>query len=72
MASTPEMVDSVNTLILTDRRDIVEDISKQLEISVGTAHKIVHDDLDFSKVICHCISPKSPTAARKRGNYQSV
>ena len=29
-----------------------EDISEQLEISVGTAHKIVYYDLTFSKVNC--------------------
>ena len=39
MTSTSEMVDSVNVIILADRRVI---------ISVGTAYKIVHDDLSFS------------------------
>ena len=42
IASTPEMVH-----ILADRRVIIEDISEQLDISVSTAHKIVHDDLAF-------------------------
>ena len=57
MASTPEMVDSVNMLILPDRRISIENISKQLGISVDTAHKILPDDLAFSKVICHWVLP---------------
>ena len=57
MASTPEMVDSVNVLILADRSLIVEDVSEQLGISVGTMHKSIYDDLSFSKVSC-CSVPK--------------
>ena len=51
--STPEMVDSINAFILTGRRFTTEDISGQLGISMGTAHKIVHGDLAFSQVSCH-------------------
>ena len=47
MMSTPEMVDSFNELILTDRRVTIDDISKQLEILVDSAHKILNDDLAF-------------------------
>ena len=50
MASTPEMVDSVNALILADRRIIIKDISEQLGISVGTAYKNVHGELVLSVV----------------------
>ena len=52
MASTPEMVDSVNVLILPNRGVTVENISEQLGIYVGSALKFVHDDLAFSKVSC--------------------
>ena len=48
LVSTPEMVDSVNVLNLANRSVIREDIVEQLGISVGTAHKIGHDDLSFS------------------------
>ena len=51
MASTLEMVDLVNALILADKRVTIEDIS-EWGISVATTHKIVHDNLVFSKVIC--------------------
>ena len=54
MESTPEMVDSVNMLILVDRRFTIDDISEQLRISVGTAHKIRLDDISFSKVVVSC------------------
>ena len=57
MVSTPEMVDSVNAPILADRRVTIKDISKQLRIFVGTAHKIVHDDIVFSKVNCRLPHP---------------
>ena len=45
MLSTPEMVDSVNVLILADRGITIKDISEHLGI--------VHYDLAFSKVSCH-------------------
>ena len=38
--STPEMLDSVNALILADRKDIIEDISEQHGISIGRAQKL--------------------------------
>ena len=38
IVSTPEMVDSVNVLILADRSVRIEDISEQQGISVGTVH----------------------------------
>ena len=38
MARTPEMVDPVNVLILAEISVTIEDISQQLEISVGTSH----------------------------------
>ena len=46
-ASTPEMVDSINAVILADRKVINKDIPEQLENSVGTTHKIVYDDFCF-------------------------
>ena len=50
MASIAEMVDSINMVILTERRVTFE------EIPEGTAYKIGHDDLSFSKVSCHLAS----------------
>ena len=52
MASTPEMMDLVNALVFTNKRVKRENISEQLGISVGTAYKLVFDDLVFSKVNC--------------------
>ena len=42
MANTTEMIESVNAFIFADRRIITEDISEQLVIFVGRAHKILH------------------------------
>ena len=50
VANTPEMVNSVNAIILVDSRVTVDDISEQSQIFVDTAHKIVLEELAFSKV----------------------
>ena len=69
MVSSPEMLDSVNVLILANRRVRTESISVQLEISASTAHKIVHDD--FSKVSCHWVSQcKTSYCSKNSGNHQ--
>ena len=56
LMSTLEMVDSVNVLILVNRRVTIEEISEKLGISVSITQKIVHDDLTFSKVNCLWVS----------------
>ena len=48
MPNTLEMTNSVNALILADRRIKIEDISEKLGISVGIVHKNVRDDLASS------------------------
>ena len=53
MASTPEMEDSVNVLILAVRKVTIEYISEQVGIFVSTAHEIMHGDLTSSEVSCH-------------------
>ena len=50
IVSTAEIVDSVYALILADKRVKIEDISEQLGIFMVTTHKIVHDELAFSKI----------------------
>ena len=52
----PEVIKSVIDLIQSDRRVTVDDIARNLRLSVGTAHKIVHDDLGYSKVSCRWMS----------------
>ena len=47
-----EVIKSVNNLIQSNRRMTLEDIARTFSLSVGTAHKIVHDDLGYSKVSC--------------------
>ena len=57
MVCTAEMVDSVNLFILAERSVTIDKISEQLKISMDTAHKIIHDDLAFSKICCCWVSP---------------
>ena len=68
IASTPEMVDSVNALILVDRRFTIENISEQLLIFMNTAHVIVHDELGFSGV-SFCWFPKLLTPEHKENGF---
>ena len=44
------MIKPVNDLILSNRRETVDDIARILNLSVETAHKIVHNNLGSSKV----------------------
>ena len=61
---SPEVIESVNDLIQSDRRVTVDDITRTLSLSVGTAHKIVHNDLGYSKVSCWWV-PKMLTSEHK-------
>ena len=69
LMSTPEMVDSVYSLILNDRWVTIEEISERLRISLGTAHKIEHDDLAFFNVSCRCVSQEQ---RKNSENHESV
>ena len=62
---SPEVIKSINDLIQSNRRVIVNDIARTLSLSVETAHKIVHDDLGYSKVSCWWV-PKMLTAEHKQ------
>ena len=62
---SPAVIKSVNDLIQSDRRVTVDDIARSLSLSVGTAHKIVHDDLAYSKVSCRWV-PKMLTPEHKQ------
>ena len=78
IASTPEMMDSVNWLILADRWVTIEGIFEQLGISVFTVHRIVHGHLAFSNV-SHCwvskrlmLEHKASESTKNSGNHQTV
>ena len=52
---SPEVIESVNDLIQSDRKVTVDDIARTLSLSVGTARKILHDDLGYLKVSCRWV-----------------
>ncbi|BFZ23541.1 hypothetical protein BsWGS_26580 [Bradybaena similaris] len=62
---SPEVIESVNDLTQSERRVTVDDIARTLSLSIGTAHKIFHDDLGYSKVSCRLV-PKMITAEHKQ------
>ena len=63
-ASTPAKVQAVDKLVREDRRLQVGEIAKSLDVSIGTVHKILHDDLGYSKVSCRWV-PKMLTDENK-------
>lgn len=63
-AKTPELIKMAENMILSDRRVLVDDIAKELEISHGSAWSIVRDDLAYSKVSCRWV-PKMLTEDHK-------
>ena len=48
----PKKQQAENDLILAERNIIVEEIAQHLDISTGTAHRIIREVLKFSKVSC--------------------
>src|SRR5215470_4845567 len=49
-ASSAETIAEVNELIQENRRIKLRDVVRMLDISIGTAHKIIHEDLGYRKV----------------------
>jgi len=47
---TSELVGKIRTFMDEDRRVSIETISEQFEVSVGTVHKIIHDELNMRKI----------------------
>ena len=48
--STPENVDAVHNMILSDRRISIEQLSETLKISCERVHHIIHAELDMKKI----------------------
>ena len=69
-------LNSVNVLILADEKVTIEDISEQLEISVGTVHQTAHDDLACSKVSCcwvpKMLMPKHKTSYSSKNSWKPL
>jgi hypothetical protein len=49
-ASSAETLAEVNELIQANRRIKVRDVVRTLDISIGTAHKIIHEAVGYDKV----------------------
>ena len=48
--STPEMIERVHQIIREDRRRTIDEVSMLMEISHGTCHKILTEDLKMRRV----------------------
>lgn len=53
-----EKVDSVRSLVEEDLRLTVSEIAQALEISIGSAHSILHEELGLSKLLARWV-PKA-------------
>jgi histone-lysine N-methyltransferase SETMAR len=64
-ATTAQNEDRGRELILQNRRVTVDEIAKQLNISIGSAYSVVHDNLQFHKVCARWV-PKELADEHKR------
>ncbi len=46
---TPDNMEAVRNMVEENRRVQIKEIAEKLDISVGSIHKILHNDLKFSK-----------------------
>ena len=72
MTSTPDMVDSVNVLILAQSKAAIENISKELRISVGTPLKLCMMTLSFIVVGFHQGQCKASYCTKNSENQMLV
>jgi histone-lysine N-methyltransferase SETMAR len=61
----------VEELILENRRVTIRDLSAALELSIGTVHYIVHEELGFRKV-CARWAPKCLSEEHKNRRFEIV
>jgi hypothetical protein len=54
-ASSAETIAEVNELIQADRRIKVSDVVRMLDLSIGRAHKIMHEVLGYRKVCARSV-----------------
>ena len=64
----PMNIQRVEELILDNQWITCQQIAKEINVSVGTVNKIIHEHLKFSKVSARWV----PTPAKKIANLQGV
>ena len=58
-SSTPEMTERVRQIIRKDRRRTIDEVSMLVEISHGTCHKIITEDLEMRHAEQHALKLKA-------------
>ena len=61
---TPELIGQIKNFMDKDRRVSIETISVQFDVSVGTVHTIIHEELKMGK-ICAKFVPRVPREDQK-------
>ena len=61
---TPELIDQIKNFMDKDRRVSIETISAQFDVSVGTVHTIIREELKMRK-ICAKFVPRVPREDQK-------
>jgi len=68
-ATTPDICEKIEDLILQDRRIKVSELSRLLQISDGSVFKIIHDKLFMSKVSSRWV-PRMLTAFQRQARVE--
>jgi response regulator of citrate/malate metabolism len=54
-ATTDNNIERVCDMVLLDRRLTIDEVANHLQISHGSAYKIIHNRLGFHKVCARCL-----------------
>ena len=68
IVNTPDMVLRVKGIIHSNSRVTVAHVSKELGMSVGRAHSIVHHKVDYRELCSRCV-PFSLSTEHKRARF---
>jgi len=69
MAVTEDKIAAVESVIRENRRVTVKEVASLLDISVGSAHHIIHDELRFQKVCARWVPKRlTPEVKERRFN----
>ena len=53
---TPELIGQIKNFVDKDRRVFIETVSAQFDVSVGTVHTIIHEELQMQKICTKFVS----------------
>lgn len=64
-STTEEKIQQAREMVLANRRVTIDNVASSLQISHGSAYKVIHDELNFHKICARWV-PRELTAEHKR------